>query len=289
MLSRICLFALLFALLVSTAWGQVTLTPKFKEGDTFKTKVTIKSNQKLTLAGQDRGSNSNSVVEQKTTIGKRDAEGKLTVTKETAVVSSEIGLPKGVKVKFDAANPDAKADPAGGELAEMILDQIKQTAKTSVALVFDKENKILSPEELKEAIADEMKRLPKKELKKGDTWEQDVKIPLGGGQFFTLKRKFTYEGETSKSTVDSTRKVHKITAVDSSVVYSLDTPAAKVTKSNLKVADSKLSMLFDAEAGRAIESNSVLHVTGTFTISSMGMDADGDLDLTMSNQTEEVK
>ena len=285
MLKRLCLLPLL--LIGSTAFGQVTLVRKYNEGDTFKTKITVKSNQKLTLAGQDRGSNSNSVVEQKTTIGKRDADGKLTITKDTSLLSSEIGLPGGVKVKFDAANPDAKGE---GGLAELVLTQIKQNAKTSVKLVFDKENQVIAPDEVKEAFAEVLKTFPKKELKKGDTWELDVKTPLGGGQFFTVKRKYTYEGETSKSTVNSTRKVHKISAVDSAVVYSLNTPGAKVTKSNLTVEDSKLAILFDAEAGREIESNSTLHVTGTFTISSMGMDADGDLDLTMSsNEAEEIK
>ena len=157
-------------------------------------------------------------------------------------------------------------------------------------LVFDKDNRFESPAELKETVAQEIGSLPKKEIKKGDTWVQELKMNLPGGQAFTVKRKYTYEGETSKSTVDSTRKVHKITAVDSDIVYSLNSPMAKVSKSNLKVAaDSKTTILFDPEVGRAIETNSLLHVTGQFTITSMGEDSEGDLDLTMSNQSEEIK
>lgn len=299
MLKRLGVISLPLLLIGSTAFGQVTLSHKFTEGESYKTKTTVKTDQKLTIAGQDGGTTSNTVLEQKTTIGKKDAEGKLPVTVETNLLSSEIGLPGGIKVKFDGKNPDAK-DDAANPLAELIRDKIKANAKMSTTIVLGKDNAVVdvqgikpgsdvNPDDIKEQFAEQLKTLPNKPLKKGDTWEQEVKMNLGGGQIFTLKRKYTYEGETSKSTVNSTRKVQKLTAVDSSVVYSLNAPTAKVTKSNLKVADSKLTILFDPEVGRAIETNSLLHITGQFTINSMGADAEGDLDLTMNSQVEETK
>lgn len=289
MFKRISCLALPLLALAAVGFGQVTLSPKMNEGETYKSKISIKSDQKGTLGTRGLDSNSQTVVEQKTTVGKRGEDGKLTITKETNMLKADITLPRGIKVKFDAANPNAKAEPSEGDIAELILGQIRDNAKKTLTLVFGKDNQLESPAEAKEAIAQELATIPKKELKKGDTWEQQIKMNIPGGQLFTLKRKYTYEGETSKSTVDSTRKVHKITAVDSDIVYSLMVPTAKVSKSDLKVADSKVTILFDPELGRQIETSSLLHITGKFTISSMGVDEEGDLDLTMSNTSEEIK
>ena len=287
MLTRIPILALSLLFLATTAFGQVTLSHKINEGETYKTKITIKTDQKLLLGTMNRNNAQTVTVEQKSTVGKRGEDGKLTLTWETAMLTADIKLPEGMKVKFDAANPDANA--AEGEVAKQILSQIRDNPKNSVKLVFDKKNELESPAEAKEPLAQQLAAIPTKSIKKGDTWEQQIKMPLEGGQLFTFKRKYTYEGETSKSTVDSTRKVHKITAVDSDIVYSLTIPMAKVSKSDLKVADSKFSILFDPEAGRAIETSSLLRITGKFTISSMGVDEEGDLDLTLSNLAEEIK
>jgi hypothetical protein len=300
MLKRLCSFALPLLLVSSTAVGQVTLVQKLNEGESYQTKITVKTDQKLTIAGQDGGTTSNTVVEQKTTVGKRDAEGKLPLMVETNMLSSEIGLPGGVKVKFDGKNPDAK-DEGGGALAELIRDKIKANAKISTTLVLGKDNVVvdvqgikpgsdINPDDIKEQFAEQLKTLPDKPLQKGDTWEREVKLNLGQGQIFTVKRKYTYEGETTKSTVSSTRKVQKITAVDSAVTYSAKEGPFKVTKSDLKVDDSKHTILFDLAAGREIESNSTIRVSGKIGLSVNNMQLDGDLDLTMSsNEVEEIK
>jgi hypothetical protein len=297
---RLCLFSLSILLFGSTAFGQVTLTRKFNEGDAYTSKTTVKTDQKLTIAGQDGGTSSNTVLEQKTSVGKRDAEGKLPLTVDTNILSSEIALPGGIKIKFDSKNPDAKDDAAGSPLAELVRDKIKANAKMTTTLVLGKDNAVadvqgikpesgINPEDVKSEFAEQLKTLPSKPLAKGDTWEQEVKLNLGQGQIFTLKRKYTYEGESVKSTVTSSRKVHKITSVDSAVTYSAKEGPFKVTKSELKVDESKGTMLFDAEAGRAIDSSSILHVSGKIALSVNNMVLDGDLDLTMNSQVEEIK
>ena len=300
MFKRLCSFSLPLLLISSAAFGQVTLVQKVNEGESYTSKTTVKTDQKLTIAGQDGGTTSSTVVETKTTTGKRDAEGKLPLTVETNMLSSEIGLPGGVKIKFDGKNPDAK-DDAGNPLAELIRDKIKANAKLSMTIVLGKDNTVVdvqgikpgsevNPDDIKEQFAEELKTFPKKPLQKGDTWEQEVKVNLGQGQVFTLKRKYTYEGETSKSTVSSTRKVHKITAVDSAVTYSAKEGPFKVTKSDLKVDDSKNTILYDPAAGRDIETSSTLRVSGKIGLSVNNMQLDGDLDLTMSSsQVEEIK
>jgi len=301
MLKRFCLLALPLLLTSSTAFGQVTLVRKYNEGDSFTSKNTVKTDQKLTVAGQDGSTTSNTVVEQKMTVGKRDAEGKLSLSMDTNILSSEIGLPGGVKIKFDGKNPDAKNDAAGNPVADLVLDRIKANAKMSMTVVLGKDSTVvevqgikpgsdINPDDIKSEFVEQLKVFPNKPLTKGDTWELETKMNLGQGQILTLKRKYTYEGETAKSTVTSTRKVHKITAVDSAVTYSAKDGPFKVTKSDLKVDESKHTLLFDPAAGREIESASTLRVSGKIGLSVNNMDFDGDLDLTLnSNEVEELK
>lgn len=301
MLRRFYLLTLPLVLMGTATFGQVTLVHKFTEGESYKVKTTVKADQKLTIAGQDGGTTSNTSLELKMSAGKRDADGKLPLTMETNILSSEIGLPMGIKIKYDSKNPDAK-DEGGNEVTDLIREKIKASAKMSTTIILGKDNQVLevqgikpgsdvNPDDIKEEFAEQAKTFPNKPLKKGDTWEREAKVNLGSGQFFTVKRKYTYEGETTKSTVNSTRKVHKITAVDSDAKFSIKEGGAlpfKVTKSELKVDESKNTILFDLEAGRSIESNSNLRVSGKIGLSFNNMPIDGDLDLTMKSQVEEV-
>ncbi|MBC7852616.1 MAG: hypothetical protein IAF94_04195 [Pirellulaceae bacterium] len=301
MLKRLYLFLLPLLLMGSTAFGQVTLVRKYNEGESFTSKNTVKTDQKLTIAGQDGGTTSSTVVEVKISTGKKDTDGKLDLKVDTNILSSEIGLPGGVKIKFDGKNPDAKDDTAGNPIAELVRDRIKSNAKMSMTIILGKDSTVvdvqgikpgseINPEDIKSEFVEQLKVFPNKPLKKGDTWEHETKLNLGQGQLLTLKRKYTYEGETSKSTVNATRKVHKITAVDSAVTYSSKDGPFKVTKSELKVDESKNTMLFDLAAGREIESSSMIRVSGKIGLSVNNMELDGDLDLTMSsNEVEEIK
>lgn len=294
--------ALALLLIAASAGAQTTLARKLPEGSEHTSKLTVKIDQKLTLGGQDAGTVATTVVEQKTSIGKRADDGKLPITVATDVKSSELTLPGGVKVKFDGANPDAKGDAAGNPLAELVLDKLKANAKNKLTIVVGKDDKVvevqgLKPEtgatedDVKQGFDEELQSLPPQAVKKGDTWEKEVKSNLGQGQIMTFKRKYTYEGETFKSTVNSTRKLEKITAVDEGVTYSVKEGGGfpgKVTKSELKVADSKHTLLFDPAQGRFVESNSKVQVVGPIGLSIMGIDLGGDLDLTMETKTEEL-
>ena len=303
MLSRFSLSAAFAVLLVaSPAWAQVTLSRKLVEGSEYKSKITVNIDQKLVLGGQDAGTKGTTVVEQKASLGKRDAEGKLELKTNTELKNSELMLPGGITVKFDAANPDAKGDGAGNPLYDLIFDRLKANAKTDITVVLGKDNKVVevkglkpeagaSEEDIKGQFDEIDKSLPPKPVKKGDTWESEVKANLGQGQVMTFKRKYTYEGETFKSTVNSTRKLEKITAVDTDVTYSVREGGGfpgKVTKSELKVANSKHTYLFDPAQGRFVDEAAKVQVVGPIGISIMGIELAGDLDLTLDTKREEL-
>ncbi len=303
MFARIGLSAALAAvMLASPAWAQVTLARKLVEGSEHKSKITVKIDQKLTLGGQDAGTKGTTVVEQKLAIGKRDTDGKLPLSASTVLKTSELTLPGGITVKFDSANPDAKGEGAGNPIYDLVLDRLKSNAKTDLTVVLGKDNKVVevkglrpelgaTEEDVKSEFDEIGKHLPPQPVKKGDTWESEVKANLGQGQIMTFKRKFTYEGEMLRGTVNSTRKLEKITAVDSDVSYSVREGGGfpgKVTKSELKVTDSKHTMLFDPAQGRFVEESSKVQVVGPIGLSIMGLDLGGDLDLTLETKSEEV-
>ena len=80
MLRKIMISSLRHVGLSATSFGQVTLEHKFPEGASYTTETTVKTDQKLTIAGMDvdtiaRRAQRNS----KSTVGKRDVEGKLRV------------------------------------------------------------------------------------------------------------------------------------------------------------------------------------------------------------------
>lgn len=291
-----------FAALVVTfpAVAQTTLTRKLPEGSQYTSKFSIKTDQTLLLAGQNFGTSANNSAEIKTTIGKRDGEGQLPVTIATELKSVELTLPGDIKLKFDPAKPDDLGDAAGNPIAEIIRDRLKASIKTNLSFTLGKNNQVVkvegvnpelgaSEDDAKQQFADQIKPLSDKAVKKGDTWEQDVSTNLEQGQVMKFKRKYTHEGDAFKSTVTSTRKLQKITAVDTAVEYTVKEGGAfKVTKSDLKIADSQHTILFDPELGRAIESASKVRMTGPIALSINGMELAGDLDLTIETKSEEV-
>jgi hypothetical protein len=301
MSSRIWLSAAFAALvIVCPAGAQTTLTRKLPEGAEYTSRISVKTDQKLLLAGQNFGTSANNTAEIKTTIGKRDAEGQMPVTIATELKTVELTLPGGVKLTFDPAKPDDLGDAAGNPIAEIIRDRLKASIKTSFTFTLDKENQVLkvegvnpqlgaSEDDVKQQFAEQIKPLADKAVKKGDTWEDEVSANLDQGQVMKFKRKYTHEGETFKSTVTTARKVQKITAVDTAVEYTVKEGGAfKVTKSDLKIADSQHTILFDPELGRAIEVSSKVRMTGPIALSINGMELAGDLDLTIETKSEEV-
>jgi hypothetical protein len=132
---------------------------------------------------------------------------------------------------------------------------------------------------------------PAEPVKVGATWEREVSQSLGQGQALVFKRRYKYEGPEMRSTVDSTRRLEKVTAEDLEVKLTID-PAGgfpgSVEKSDLKVTSSKRSLLFDPALGRAIESTGDVTVAGEMTLNLMGQELPGKLNLVMKIGKKEL-
>ncbi|HVX14936.1 MAG TPA: DUF6263 family protein [Pirellulales bacterium] len=288
--------------LASDVSAQVTLKPKFAEGTQFRAKETQKVDQILKLAGNTLPSKSTMTFVVLTSYGQRDAEGNLPIKSKFEATQAEILLPGGRTLKFDSADPDAKAsDPQ----LEAALDQFRKLTGLEIIHKISRDNTTVvsversnresqvDPEDLKEQFQQSLELIPTEPIKQGDTWERAFKQDLGQGQILTFQRKFEYAGQVAEfETVPGSRNLDKITATDTSVVYSVRPNTGlglTVKKSDLKIESSKHTYLFDRDAGRFVDTESEIHITGALSLSINQMDLDGDLDLTLSTREQGVK
>jgi hypothetical protein len=285
----------------SIASAQATFKRKFEEGTKFKSQVSQKIDQVLTLNGMAIPTKSDTKIVMQTTYGKRDADGNLPIESKFESLQAELTL-QGVTVKFDSARPDEKA---ANPIEELVRDQFRKVSGLVISRKISPDNKKVvsversktespvDPEDLKEQYQQDLDTMPDKPLKLGDKWERTVKRDLGQGQVFTFERTYEYAGQVNEfATVPGSRKLDKITASDSSVLYSVRPNAGMglmVKKSDLKVESSKHTYLFDREAGRFVDEENEVRVTGKLALSINNMDLDGDLDLTLTTREQEVK
>jgi hypothetical protein len=292
------LFLLLFV--TATASAQVTLKHKYPEGTQFKTQVTNKVDQTLNLSGNNAPTKVDLKLVARTTYGKQDADKNVPVESKIESVTASLSL-LGTNVTFDSARPDEKPSDMVGQL---VTDQLRKLAGMTFNYKVSPENKILAgerpkgetlvdPEQIVSRAQQELDMIPAKPLKPGDKWERTVHEDIGQGQVFTFKRNYEYVGEAPEfATVPGSRKLDKITATDSTVEYSIKPNAGMgltAKSSDLKVESSKHVYLFDREAGRMVNADNEVRITGKIVLSINNMSLDGVLDLTLATRAEEVK
>jgi hypothetical protein len=251
------------------------------------------------LAGQSQDTASDTVIVSENKIGKRTAEGDLTMEVTYTEVISEITLPGNKKVSYNSNTGEGKSDDPNFEI---VLETLKRLKGMTFTVVLDKENKVksvggipadagASPDDIKASIQSNLDRYPSEAVNPGATWQRELVVPLGQGQIFNLKRTYKYVGPEARSTVTGTTKLEKVTAATDSIDYSIRPNSGipgTVTKSDLKANTSETTILFDPAKGRTVESTDKLHVTGAIALSIMGLELAGDLDLTMDVKSEEA-
>jgi len=292
--------------LVRPAMGQVKLERKFQEGSTKTQEQVTRVEQKLTIAGMETETESDSRVTVKVTVGKRDDSGNIRVQEkiENMMITTKI---QGTEYVFDSANPDK----VSGSALEVMRPLHKAMSGRTTTTIYDKENKIsqiefdqdalsglsdeirklvkdeTDPEKLKKAANEELERIPAESIKKGDAWEKTSKRSLGAGQMLTATTRYTYEGEIEQNG----KKLDKITSKVLSVDFTFeDSPMPFTLKStDLKPTESKGELLFDRKLGQTISATSSVRIVGdiTFVINNMELPSKLDLKMELSSQPKE--
>jgi hypothetical protein len=285
----------------STAVAQVTLEHKVPEGSKYRLAVETKVAQKLTIAGMEIDTRSDSHGVTLVTVGKRDAAGNVTAEHQVESLQVTIGIP-GNDYQFDSANPDNR----GTSALEVVRDMHKALAKRLTKVTYDSSARVekvesdlvilgstpeevknlvkdeLNPEHLKRTSNDELDQVKTESVKPGDTWQRTNTANFGSGQMMTFKTEFTYVGPTE----NDGRQLEKITNKVLEVDFGLQNSPLPLTvkDSKLSATESEGTILFDRERGQIVESVSKIRITGelTFTVNNNDLPAKLDLKLDTS-------
>ena len=304
---RMLLAAIALFCLSSATEAQILLQHKIPDGEKSSAVTKMKVSQTLKIAGMEVVTSS----EQKVTIssqnGKRGDDGRIAVKQKIDALTVNIEV-AGQQLSFDSAQPDA---PPPGTAIDALLDVFKVTAKSEWTTNCGQDNRVISiegrdaalkslSEELQAAVKNqyeagylvkaannELAKIPSKPVKKGDVWTVESEVRLEGGQTLTFKTTYRYEGVVDQDG----KSLHKIVEETTDVSYAMDAdaPAAlKYISSELKVAESNGTILFDQEAGRVVTENSKLHITGEIKLEAGGMELPAALDLTFESSIKRI-
>jgi hypothetical protein len=302
MLRSLSLGLLTLVVATTSTFAQVTLERKYIEGTKAVVQSEQKTTQTLTLNGMNIDTKSTMFVVATSTIGNRDADGKLKIEEKVDTLQGEITFPGG-SIQFDSANPDKKQD---NPLLEGISDALRTAYRLVKTTTLDKKNEVVDvtlPDGEFEKLTEESKAylgkdalkkqaeqassfLPSEPVKKGDTWERSTDANLGGGQTMAFRIKYECAGTVE----ENGQKLDKIVGKPFEVTYSTDPNGQfQVTKSEFKITESDNVYLFDRDRGHVVSHTSKMKIVGPLTLSIGGMTFDGNLDLVLEEKSTRQK
>jgi len=304
MLLRKVLIAVgLVVVVCPSAFAQVKLERKVREGTSHTVEVSSRTEQKLTIAGMETDTSSDSKTVVKATVGKRDESGNLRVQEKIAslLINTKV---MGSEYIFDSANPDK----VSGSVLEMMRPVHKAILRRTTTTVYGKDNKVsqiesdqeilnelsdevrklvqgqFDAERQKTAANDELEKFPADPVKKGDSWERTSKLNLGAGQVMTVSTRYTYDGEIEKDGRTLDRISSKVLTVEFALEAGSPLPFT-VKDSALKPAETKGEILFDRKLGQVVSASSSIQIVGDMTFVINNTDLPSKLDLKMETAT----
>lgn len=291
--------------LTAPAQAQVKIEYRYPEGKTIHNTTRSKVAQTLSIAGQNIETTSEESSTSTETIGQRAADGLLPIGVKVEALKANIGLPMGLRIEFDSANPDAKQDLPVPQLAAMV-EMLKVLAGTSYDLKVDKAGEVvavegvdavvkkaeernpqlgtaikarLDLEAIKKRSAESRAKYPGETLvRPGETWNRTETLGLGAGQIMTFEKTYEYTGTVEKDGKTLDRITVKVTGVKLAQDAPGDSPA-KLTRSDLTIKASEGTILFDRGLGQPVETSEAVQIAGDLTMQINGMALDAQLDL----------
>jgi hypothetical protein len=288
--------------IATSSQAQVKLQRKMVEGATTTVETTNRVEQKLTIAGMDTETNSDTRAVSKVTTGKRDVAGMIKAQEKIESLNVSLNV-MGQNYSFDSTSPDVK----GSSMLEVLRDLHKALSKRTTTIVYGKDGRIhaiesdqdllnslppelqanvksqLDPEFLKKIANQELDQLPSDPVNVGDSWQRTEMVNFGAGQVMTFQKKYTYQGTVDKDG----KKLDKITVKALSVDFALqDSPLPLQLKgSDLKADQTEGTILFNRDAGYVVEAQSAIRITGDIMFAINGMDLPSQIDLKLNAST----
>lgn len=295
-----------FPLLQAPAVAQEAVSlkhaPPLEVGATHQTEVEVKTDQVLTIAGMPLETHSTSFLKMEEKVTGQSSSGGWTFAGGFSLVQSDLELPGGLKLSFNSNNPE-QADIAGP--LGIFVEALKATAGAKWVAETDGEHQLTKmeyiddpfanvnellkgdtdPESLKKRRKVELDRYPAGPVKPGDKWTRTEETDLGGGQTLTLEKEYTYAGSEQREG----RTFDKVTVKSLKSEYKMDPSSAspaKVTDSELKVAESEGTYWYDREALSFTDVTEKVRITGTLSMEVNDQKLPGELDLTITSSAK---
>lgn len=302
-------FAVLFCCAVpALAFAQTKLEHKFTPGEKHNVRVEVTVDQTLTVSGMEFPSKVQQFFQLESVVGEADSTGDFKVKQKFKSLQAFIDLPDGTEFRFDSASPPD--DDGESAISKIMTPMYKTLAGSTFFYVHDKRGNVIDAGREKreneptidESIADvlapsywrqlreqELNRLPDKAVSIGDTWKRKSVSEFGGGQSMTFEIEYTYDGAVKQDG----KTLHRITGKYKTVTYKLTpgkTQPASVTRSDLKIKDSAVTLLFDADAGDVVSSLEKVHIVGDLVFEvpngDQKLELPGKLDLSIETKTK---
>ncbi|HND51923.1 MAG TPA: DUF6263 family protein [Pirellulaceae bacterium] len=271
-------FALLIAALATGMWlstaagvaradEPVTLRWKLVAGQKFVVSYNQKVDTETSFGGKPLKLAIDSTIEQDWQVEAVDAEGVATISQSVRRVALRMDLPPASAIEFDTSSPKKPTGDAQqiasavtpllgakltarlsarGQWSDVTLSpELKQTLQTLAEKSILRD--LLSQEGLEELARHGLATLPEAPIKVNDSWDATSELKSSVGK---VKQTTTYKYEGTQA-VDG-RTLHKLAS--KGVVDWSDAPRTPATNRQIKEQKVTGTALFDAVAGRFVES-----------------------------------
>jgi hypothetical protein len=260
---------LVLGCVVPYAPGQVRLTWKLAEGDTFFVETVSSRKGVVTLKGEKREQSAVKTSLMRFKVLEKGPKGfvleEQIIAMRVKMTGGALGDPlvkvsrglKGVKFKLTVGLHGEISRFEGYDAA------MKKIAANNPAIL--KMLRSLVPEEaFKEAARDIFIPLPQKAVAKGTSWKTRARVPLGPLGFFEADKKFVYRGPAKdkkgdRIKVEAALKYEPARAKEEGLPF-------KISGGTIKATKAEGTILFNAAAGRLVSSELKLHYKGALTI-----------------------
>ncbi|MEC7565796.1 MAG: hypothetical protein VX738_08950 [Planctomycetota bacterium] len=281
---------LLFFLSLQTATAQIVIAPRLQKPGTYKIQHAFDLNQLIVFNDLDFKTTQKQT---KVTVYKTSQphpNGGVTCTETIESLQNETMLPGNIRFSFDSTKSAGVVplfdvlknstiqtifDPSGNISNITVNSQLDTLPSETQELVITD----LKPEILKKRRQRELSEYHLDPVKIGDSWQQQLSVPLGQDSQFLFKTTHLYADTTEQP--DTGITFHKvIVTFDEGVftqgeqLYSMGSPVTIIKASK--------SYLFDQERGRISKSNLSLSIRGTINSKSKKEVETADFTITMN-------
>ena len=277
------------ALLLSAALALVPAAPlpkeaplqwKLAKGDVFYTKTVTKSDQTITVMGNDMEQKSDQVVYHKYEVKDFSDKG-LTLVQTVQKSTAKSDLPgmadtaekmKGMVLTYIL---DSDYTVTKVEGVDKAIDSIAGDNEATKAML----KTTMSEDALKLGLSELFRVGPSKVVKVGDTWKKDYNLPLGPLGTFKLVSNYKYaEAGADADKVEYTAEGEfTLNKGDTGLGFSF-------SKGDLKTDSMSGDVLFDSKKGRLKSTSSKMKMSGTMAISANGTE----IEMKLKNTTDTV-